>query len=108
MSAEVSNFKRCLVAQALFNGSAPLLDVLRRRVQIERGEADRGHAQHRLAKVEPGGDEPGRRGKVIGLLGLREGIRNIVTLIAPGVHGHWRKKETKGPRRRHPPAKNVL
>src|SRR5262249_30562793 len=74
MDAEISDFQRGLLAEALFHRSTPLLDILGRRVELDRGEADRCSAQYGLAKVEPGSDEGCGRRKVVGLLGFGEDI----------------------------------
>src|SRR5690242_10849813 len=57
---------------------------------IKRSKADRGSrqrpcAQHGSTKVQSAGEECGRRGEIVGLLRLGKNIRDVVTLIAPGV-----------------------
>src|SRR5437667_4907514 len=50
--AEISDLKTGAVPQAFFDRTAPLLEVLRRRMRVHRGKADCSLSQHRLAKVE--------------------------------------------------------
>src|SRR5206468_738215 len=87
------DFKSGVLPQALLNRRTPLLDVLRWRVRIHSGKADSCLSEHGLAEVELIGKERGRWGEVVALLGLRKHIRNVVALIAPGIHVHRRLHE---------------
>lgn len=50
--ALISHLKCHIVPQALLDRRAPLLDVLRGRVRIERREAHHRAPQHRLREIE--------------------------------------------------------
>src|SRR6202040_1242679 len=79
-----------ILTNAFFEVSVPLLDVLSGGVRVKRGEADGGGgksscAQDGSPEIETGVEESSRWSEVVGLLGLGKYIRNIVSLIAPGV-----------------------
>src|SRR5438874_11270681 len=95
MCSQISNFQGRFVTQAFLNRTAPLLDVLRRRVWIHGGEADYRLTQNCLSEIELVGKQRCGRGEIIALLRLREHVRNVVALMAPGVHIHWREKDSK-------------
>src|SRR5713226_9202774 len=71
--ADVADFKRGVLPEALLHGAVPLLDVLRGSVGIEGCEAHRGwrqgaRAQNGCAEIHPRVEEGRRRSEVIGLL----------------------------------------
>src|SRR5205823_3625622 len=80
--AEIPEFQRGLVSQALLHREAPLLNVLRRSMRVHGRKADGGFAQHWSPEIKPvdGWSE------IVTLLGFRKHIRNIVALVAPGIH----------------------
>src|SRR5258707_658994 len=96
MRSQIAEFQRSLGAQSLLNGTAPLLDVLGWRVDLESSKADCGRAQDRWRKIEVTGNDAGSRCEVIALLCLRKHIRNIMTLIAPRIHINGREEDAKG------------
>src|SRR5258708_1525964 len=51
-SAEIAEFESGFAAETLFDGGAPLLDVLGGRVGIEGGEANRGFAEDGWSEVK--------------------------------------------------------
>src|SRR5690242_18761671 len=71
----------CRVARnALLDGAAPLLDVLRRCMRVEGRETDNRLPKYRLSEIE----RCDRRDEIVALVGLRENERDIVQLVAPG------------------------
>ena len=60
------------------------------------GGRQRARAQNRSAKVEARIEQSGRRRKIVGLLCFRKNVRNVVPLIAPGVHIDRRKENAVG------------
>src|SRR6185437_4122685 len=80
--AEVPNLNGGLTPNLPLQRGAPLLDILRRRVQLQRGKADRGGAKHGCRKVE--GIDAGNVG--IALRRLWKDIWNVMALVAPSVH----------------------
>src|SRR6266404_1406671 len=94
--SEIAQLQGCFGTQTFFDRSAPLLDVLWRRVQFESGKADGGRAQHGRREVEMTGDDAGGRSEVIALLSLGENVRDVVPLITPGIHVHRSKENSKG------------
>src|SRR5256885_1532396 len=99
--AEITDFERRVSPETLLQREIPLLDVLRGRVRIERrkthgGGWERAGAQHRSSKIEARIEQGGGRREVVGLLRLREHVRNVVPLIAPRVHIDRRKENTVG------------
>src|ERR1035437_6218520 len=102
--AEVADFKRGLTAQLLLERGAPLLNVLRRRVQLQRGETHHRGAQYRRGKVQ-------RRdaGNIrVALRGQRENIRHVVALVAPCIHVNRRIEDAVGHVGHHAKAGEVL
>jgi hypothetical protein len=91
----MTDFNRGGPVQTALHREAPLLDVLRWRLGIKRGETDRGLAEHRRTKIEMGGDNARGWNEIVTLLSLGENVRNIVALIAPRVHIHGREKNSK-------------
>ena len=88
--ADVADLQRSILTKAFFEISVPLLDVLSGRVRVKRGEADGGggkspSAQDGSTEIEAGVEESSWWSEVVGLLGFRKYIRDIVALIAPGV-----------------------
>jgi len=89
-STEVAELESGFAAETLFDGSAPLLDVLGRRVGIEGSEADSGFAEDGGSEIQRGlrlrgGQQGCRRREIVELLSLRENVGNVVALVAPGV-----------------------
>src|SRR5258706_16180722 len=97
MRSQITKFQGSLFAQTLLDRGAPLLDVLRLGIELDRGKADRGRAQHGRRKVEVAGYDAGRWREIIALLCFRKYIRNVVSLIAPGIHVHRGKENAEGP-----------
>src|SRR5947207_9250312 len=62
---------------------------------IHSSEAGCGLPQYGWVEIKSAGKKSSRRSEVIGLLGLRKHERNIVALVAPGVHVNGSKEETK-------------
>ena len=88
--AEVADFQRGVRGQRFFNSRVPLLNVLRWRVWIECGEADRGcrqgsSPQDGRTKVQSVGKQRCRRSEVVRLLGLWKHVRHVMALVAPRV-----------------------
>src|ERR1700682_4703030 len=52
MGSEVAKFQRHLWTETLLDGTTPLLDVLRRRVELHGGEANGGRSQNGRSDVE--------------------------------------------------------
>src|SRR6185437_9201632 len=50
--AQISNLKNRILAQALLHRSAPLLDVLRRRMRLHSCKSDHGRSEYSRGKVE--------------------------------------------------------
>src|SRR3954447_18302991 len=96
MRSQISNFKCGVMTEALFNGTAPLLDVLRRRVGIHASETHSSLPQHRLTKIKLASKQRRGRSEVVALLSFRKHVRNIVALVAPGIHIHRRKENSEG------------
>src|SRR5258708_23572 len=94
--SEIAEFQRSLGAKTLFYGTAPLLDVLWRRVELKSSKADCGRPQNRWREIEMTGNDAGGRSKVVTLLGLRKNIRNIMTLVTPRIHVHGCEENAKG------------
>src|SRR5512133_869347 len=65
-------------------------------MRIHCREADGCLAEHRRREIEAGGKNPGRRYKVVALLGFRENEWDVVALVAPGVHVHGSEEEAEG------------
>src|SRR5215475_6107151 len=87
--SKITDLHRRVSPEALFERQIPLLDVLRWRVRIERGEAYSGLAEHRRCEIEA--DERGN--EVVALTRLRENKRDIVALVAPRVHVYRRVED---------------
>src|SRR5579871_1141519 len=88
--AKIADFDGSLGTETLLNLAVPLLNIFCRSVRIESGEADCGRRERSLAqnrRTEIQAVRKQRRGRceVVGLLGLRENVWNVVALIAPGV-----------------------
>src|SRR5690242_19051196 len=88
VSAEVPDLNRGAAAQALLERAAPLLNVLRRCMRFLAGEADGCLPQRCLPEIQLRRVKRGWRREVVGLLRFGKYVRNIVTLVAPGVHIH--------------------
>src|SRR5260221_5550245 len=89
-STEVAELESGFAAETLFDGGAPLLDVLGGRVGIEGSEADSGFAEDGGSEIQRGlrlrgGQQGCRRREIVELLSLRENVGNVVALVAPGV-----------------------
>lgn len=87
---EIANFNSGIRPETLFYLRVPLLDVLSGGVRIKGGKANGGRSQRALAQdwraeVERAGVERCGRGEVVSLLSLREDVRNVVPLVAPGI-----------------------
>src|SRR5262249_23243838 len=91
--SEISGFERVRRAQALLERKAPLLNVLRRSVRIERSKTDGGLSQDRLAEIKVRSNDACCRNEVVALLTFRKYIRHVVALIAPRVHIDGREKD---------------
>src|SRR6266699_6033874 len=108
MRSKVAQFQRHLCAQTLFDGTTPLLDILRRRILFNGGEANGSRAQHRRSEVEVTGDDAGRRSEVVALLRLGKDIGNIVPLVAPGIHVHRSEEDSKRGMEHNPMTGNAV
>src|SRR5512132_4726621 len=95
MGSQVAKFQRHLWTETLLDRTTPLLDVLWRRVEFNGGETNSGCAQNCRTAVEVTGDDAGRRREIVTLLRFRKDVRNIVALVAPGVHVHRREEDAK-------------
>src|SRR6478736_6698214 len=93
--SQVAKFQRHLLTQTFLDRRTPLLNVLRRRIGFNSSKAHRGHAQNCRCEVEVSCHNASRWDEVIALLCLGKHVRNIVTLIAPGVHVYRRKEDAK-------------
>ena len=93
--AKITELECCFGAETLFNGAAPLLDVLRRRVKLESGKADSRDAQYCWSKVKVIGNNARRRNEVVALLSFRKDEWHVVTLITPRVHIDRREEDAK-------------
>jgi hypothetical protein len=96
--AEVAHLESCLAAEALFNRSAPLLNILCGRVRIERREADGGCAKNCWDEIEgflrcSGVEQRSGRIEIVKLLGFGKNKGNVVTLVAPGVEVDGSKED---------------
>src|SRR5437899_12914163 len=99
--ADVADLQGSILANAFFEVSVPLLDVLSGGMRVKRGEAEssggkRSFAQDGSPEIKSGIEESRRRSEVVGLLRLREYIRDIVALIAPGVPVDGGKEDAIG------------
>src|SRR5579864_1281738 len=88
--SEVADFQGGVWAKAFFDLAIPLLDIFGRSVRIEGCKADRGSRQSACsqywgAEVQSLGKERSWRSEIIGLLGFRENIGHVVSLVAPCV-----------------------
>src|SRR5262250_1353584 len=111
--SQIPDLERRTGAETLFDLCVPLLNVLGRRVRIERGEAYRGCgqsacAQHGSAKVETASEQGRRRSEVIRLLGFRENIGDVMSLVAPGVLIDGRVEDSIRRVQHHPKARKIL
>ena len=106
--AEVAEFERGRGPETLLDGQAPLLDVLRRRVRVEGGEADGRASEHGLTEVEVRRDYPCGGREIVALLRFGEDVRDVVALVAPGVHVNGRVEDAEGPVEHKPQARDVL
>ena len=103
-SAQITDLDGRFRSQLLFDRSTPLLDILRRRVQLKGGEAGHGCADHRRGEVER--SDRGNEG--IALRGLGEDERLVVALVAPGVHIDRRVEDAVGNVRHKAQSRNAL
>src|SRR5258708_7335752 len=99
--ADVANFERSVLPEAFLHRAVPLLNVLRRRVGIERSETysswcQCARAKNGCAEIHTCIEQRNWRGEVIGLLCLRENVRNIMPLVAPGVQVYRCEKDSIG------------
>src|SRR6267154_80432 len=99
--ADVADFERGVLPKASLHRAVPLLNVLRRCVGIERSETHGGWRQSARAKngsaeIHTRVEERRWRREVIGLLCLRENVRNIMSLVAPGVQVYRCEKDSIG------------
>src|SRR6266850_6624881 len=106
--SEITEFERGLGAQTLLYGTAPLLDVLWWRVELKSRKADCGRPQDCRREIEMTGNDAGGRNEVVALLGLRKDIGNIMTLVTPRIHVHWREENAKGRVKNQPEARNAV
>src|SRR5260221_3801085 len=86
-STEVAELESGFAAETLFDGGAPLLDVLGGRVGIEGSEAESGFAEDGGREIPRGmrlrGGQPGlRRREIVALLKLPAKRRNVTALSA--------------------------
>ena len=82
--------------EALLDRRAPLLDVLRRRMRINRGEAHSASVpKHRRAEVHGSSGSVLRWREVVALLRLRKDVRNVMPLVAPRIHIHRREEDAE-------------
>src|SRR5262245_8681526 len=108
MRSEITDLQCRCRADALFKRQTPLLNILRRRVRIKSRKAHSRLSEHRLPEVNFGSEERRRRREVVSLLRLREDIRDIVTLIAPGVHVNRREENAERRMQNHSQLRNIL
>src|SRR5713226_1203482 len=99
--ADVADFERSVLSEALLHRAVPLLNVLRRRVGIERSETHSSwcqcaRAKNGCAEIHTCVEERSWRREVIGLLCLRENVWNIMPLVAPGVQVYRCEKDSIG------------
>src|ERR1700674_841343 len=94
--SEIAEFQCSFGAQALLYGTAPLLDVLRWRIDFKGSEADCGRPQNRRGEIEMSGNDAGSRSEVIALLRFRKNIGNIMTLVTPRIHINGGEENAKG------------
>src|SRR6185503_9052066 len=95
MRAEIAELKRCLCTETLLNRSAPLLDILWRRIGLEGSEANRRRSQHSRTEVEVTRDDSRCGHEIIALLRFRKHERHVVTLVAPRVHINRCEKDSE-------------
>src|SRR5258708_32048424 len=86
-STEVAELESGFAAETLFDGSAPLLDVLGRRVGIEGSEADSGFAEDGGSEIQRGlrlrgGQQRCRWREMVELLQLGETVGDVVSVGA--------------------------
>src|SRR5689334_17920502 len=99
MRTEIAELERGFSTETLFDGAAPLLDVLRRRVWFEGGETDGRSTQHRRREVKVTRNDDRGRNEVVALLCFRKHVRHVVTLITPRVHIDGREEDAKARRK---------
>ena len=88
----IAEFQRHVFANGLFDRRAPLLNILRRSVGVERREADNSLTEHRRTEVE----SRDRRNEVIALVGFRKNSWHVMHLVAPVVHVYRRVEDAVG------------
>src|ERR1043165_5672541 len=96
MRAQVTKLECCFCTETLLYRTAPLLDILWRRISFERGEANRRRSQHSRAKVEMTRNDSRCRSEIIALLRFRKHVWHVVTLVAPRVHINRGEKDSEG------------
>src|SRR3977135_3061907 len=96
MRSQIAQLQRGLFAQTLLDRTAPLLDVLRRRIDFESGKANCGCAEYSGREIEMTGHDTGGWSEVIALLRLGKNVRNVVPLVTPGIHVHRSEENAKG------------
>src|SRR5580698_2969252 len=102
--AKISDLHHRVLAKALLDCRAPLLNVLRRRIRLHPGETYDRRSEHSWSKVEC----LDGWGKVVALIGFRKGVRNIVPLVTPGVHVHWSEEDSGGDVEHQPSSRKAL
>src|SRR6185369_3149238 len=95
MRAEIAELESRFRTETLLHRSAPLLDVLWRRISFESSETDRRRSQHGGGKVEVIRDDSRCGHEIIALLRVRKHKRHVVTLVAPRVHINRREEDSK-------------
>ena len=95
MRSEIAEFESCFRAQALLDRATPLLYVLRRRVGLERCEADSRRTQYGGSKVEVTSDNAGSGNEIVTLLRFRKNERHIVALVTPRIHINRREENAE-------------
>src|SRR6476620_5075898 len=58
-------------------------------------EADGGLPKHGWSEIKPRGKQGGGWSEIITLLCFRENVRNVVPLVAPGIHINRREKDAE-------------
>ena len=93
--AEITELECSFSTETLLDRTAPLFDVLRRRVEFESSKADGRDAEYGWSKVEVTGNDAWRRSEIVALLRFRKDERHVVTLITPRVHIDRREEDAK-------------
>src|ERR1051325_5607529 len=64
-------------------------------MRIHPSKADGRLSKYRSAEIEMRGENSCRRREVVALLGFREDVRNVVSLIAPRIHVNGSEENSK-------------